>query len=700
MVTATIKQIPLNKLVVSPKNIRITPASEDENAELYASIKHQGLKQNLLVHAVGDAFHVHAGGRRLEQLQKLASEGHIREDEKISCKVEPEDAAEETSVAENTIRAAMHPADQFTAFAELIDKGSSVEEVAARFGTTVGLVERRLKLAQVAPEVLDDFRESKLTLEAVMAFTLTNDHARQLEVRNAIAHLHSSGKHHAVRRMLTDQACSGSSRLARYVGVEKYKSAGGGVIEDLFSDDEGVYLNDQALLEKLAIEKLARAAKKHAKGWKWAEAVLDFNYSDSLKFGRVYPEPEDLDPEIAEEREKLQQRLNSLDNLDNDKWTAELEEEAVHATDRLEEIGEIEQKSAVYSDEQRSIAGCIVSLDNQGKLDVQEGLVRAEDIPATGPEKSDGEYDGNDVAEDGGREATLRVTPPRSETSYKAPVDPVNAMRKAQGVSQSLADDLRAARHQIVQAHLSADFNVAFDVMLYCMCRNTFRNGYEANPLDINLKPAMVMASKDLLQETVAATMLEEIRRSLSLDWLTKMAPADFEAMCALADDDKQALFAWCTAYALDQQLSTDNQANPVFEQLGKRLGVDVAKFWRPTVETYWGRIKKDHAFSVASELIGDEWVNDRSHYKKALIAKSMESYFADDARERVGLSPESAARTGTWLPDGMGFADERPEAIVNDETTEEEIDRPEVDVEKVLEDADELPAFLKEAAE
>ena len=133
----------------------------------------------------------------------------------------------------------------------------------------------------------------------------------------------------------------------------------------------------------------------------------------------------------------------------------------------------------------------------------------------------------------------------------------------------------------------------------------------------------------------------------------------------------------WCSAHALNQQLSTDRRADPVFEQLGRRMSVDVAKFWRPTVETYWGRVKKDHALDVARDLIGDDWVADRSHYKKALLAKSMEAYFADDAGKRVGMSPQSAARTVAWLPDGMGFAVESGEDPSDADTAEADADGP-----------------------
>ena len=677
MASASTKLIPLNKLAISANNVRKAKTSKAEDDELYASLKHHGLKQNLLVHAVGDAFHVHAGGRRLTQLQRLAKDGHIKADAKFPCRVEAASVAQETSLVENSLRSAMSPADQLEAFARLIDGGSTVEEVATRFGVTSGLVERRLKLARVAPEIIEDLRDGTMTLETVMAFTLTNDHARQLEVREAVSHLHAGGVHHTVRRMLTDHAQSGNSRLARYVGVEKYKATGGPVIEDLFSDEGNVLLEDGALLEKLAVEKLERAAKKHGKGWKWSEAVLDFDYSAGLQYGRVYPEPRDLDPEVAEERETLRTRLDELDDLDNDHWTEALEQEADRAAERIEEIDRIKRDSAVYSDAQRAIAGIIVTLDYQGAVKVEAGLVRAEDIPAdensdeTGtPASTDGE-DGDNADDAGSSEKppagtagkpagdtapSVVVAPPRSAKVPPAPVDPVTAARRENGISQSLADDLRATRHQIVQAHLSADYDTAFDAMLYCLCRQTFGNSYDPLPLDVTVKPAMVASSRDVLQESIAAAVLSELHSSLRLDWLSKSRPEDFDEMCTLEEADKRALFAWCAGHALDLQLSTDSRADPVFELLGRRMSVDVAKFWRPTVETYWGRVKKDHALDVARDLIGDDWVANRSHYKKALLAKSMEAYFADDAGERVGMSPQASAKTAAWLPDGMGF--------------------------------------------
>ena len=51
------------------------------------------------------------------------------------CQVLDRDAdATEIGLAENVVRLAMHPADQFEAFRDLIDKGAGIADIAARFG--------------------------------------------------------------------------------------------------------------------------------------------------------------------------------------------------------------------------------------------------------------------------------------------------------------------------------------------------------------------------------------------------------------------------------------------------------------------------------------------------------------------------------------------------------------------------------------
>ncbi|MFK5980379.1 MAG: ParB/Srx family N-terminal domain-containing protein [Rhizobiaceae bacterium] len=125
-----VQMIPVSKLALCPKKVRKTPASKQDDAELYASIKEIELKQNVLVHAVGDKLHVHAGGRRLYTVQQLIKDKHYKFTHQVQCAVEDADRAEETSAAENMIRAKMHLADEFTAFAEMRKNGRSEKEIA------------------------------------------------------------------------------------------------------------------------------------------------------------------------------------------------------------------------------------------------------------------------------------------------------------------------------------------------------------------------------------------------------------------------------------------------------------------------------------------------------------------------------------------------------------------------------------------
>jgi len=61
-----VTNICLSQLVLSPANVRKTPATEAEDAEFEASIRAKGILQNLIVHATdGDGvYQVDAGGRR------------------------------------------------------------------------------------------------------------------------------------------------------------------------------------------------------------------------------------------------------------------------------------------------------------------------------------------------------------------------------------------------------------------------------------------------------------------------------------------------------------------------------------------------------------------------------------------------------------------------------------------------------------
>lgn len=175
--------IPLNKLVRSVCNVRKTGGESID--DLAASVIAHGLLHNLTVTAQiknkkpTGKFEVVAGGRRLAAFQKLAKQNKIPKTFGVPCLAVDGAAAPEVSLAENTIRQAMHPADQFAGFRSMIERGMTVEDVAARFGVSSTSVRQRLKLANVAPRLFEMFRDDEINLNQMMALAVTDDHSAQ-----------------------------------------------------------------------------------------------------------------------------------------------------------------------------------------------------------------------------------------------------------------------------------------------------------------------------------------------------------------------------------------------------------------------------------------------------------------------------------------------------------------------------------------
>ena len=182
------RDIPFNKLVLSQSNVRRVKAGVSVE-ELAESIARRGLIQSLHVRPVHDAegletgmFEVPAGGRRYRALELLAKQKRLAKTAPVPCVVG--DAAsgilvDEISLVENIERAPLHPLDQFRAFQAMRDKGMTEEAIAAAFFVGVNVVKQRLRLAAVSPVLLDVYAEDGMTLEHVMAFTVTQDHARE-----------------------------------------------------------------------------------------------------------------------------------------------------------------------------------------------------------------------------------------------------------------------------------------------------------------------------------------------------------------------------------------------------------------------------------------------------------------------------------------------------------------------------------------
>ena len=669
MTVSHIEMIPLRQLNQSEHNARKTAASAADEDQLEASIAVHGVRQNLQVLLSGspnadDAYEVVAGGRRLRALMRLAEAGKIdRDTYTVPCLVMDEGAEEvaEISLVENVVRADMHPADQVEAFRELHEGGHSVEEIAARFGVTPVTVEKRLRLATVHPDLLQAYRDEELTLEALTAFTVSADPEAQLTCFKAVeGHYHVNPR--SIRSTLLDDKLNGGSAAAQFVGIAEYEAAGGTVTRDLFAaeDEAGVYIDDPQLLKTLATSKLnevAAALKKE--GWKWADVLLEYDYTALAGYGRFHaPEPEPT-PEEAAKLEAIEEKMGTLheaydDNEDDggDEWDED-------EYDRLERqhneiTGAVEQRTA-FTPEQMAASGVCIYLANGGTVRSEYGLIRPDDAAAA-----------QAVVETGsnGHAGNGTVKP---RTKAPAASNPEAEARKDAGVSQALADDLKHIRTSMVKAELAQRPLVAVDLLVFQLGRQMLGGdnlGYGRKALEFSATvtathPVDRYQDAGFAENNPGEARFQEIAEELKKrhePWLgtdpERTVGQCWQAFCEISENDKQDMLAFCVAAMVTNQLSIETGRAGELEAAVERLGppLDDARL---SADVFWNRIPKKAILQAMAEAGDSEWADGFKSYKKKELAEHAEAIFRNPDGE-VTLSENAKDRIRKWTPPGF----------------------------------------------
>ena len=678
---AGIRAIPLSRLALAPENVRKTPPDPLAGEQLQSSIAAHGLLENLVVRAGDDGdpsrFLVVAGGRRLAALQSLAAAGDVDTDHPVPCRVvaDGEDGAE-LSLAENAIRIAMHPADQVTAFSRLAASGLDVSFIATRFGMSERVVEQRLRLGNIAPELLAACRGGKVDLATLQAFAVTTDHARQLAVWEEVSGRGYRVTPNQVRRLLTEERIPANAAMARFVGVKAYEAAGGAVMRDLFADEHenGVWLEDPELLRQLAMEKLESVATELETRWRWAETMPEPDWNVLSRLGRVRPRPgEPTDAESAEV-EKLRTRREALNGVEEEDWTESMDGEYDNIETRLAEIDKAVSDRATFRREDFSLAGCVATIGREGKLQVVQGLVKPEDMPKaeegkpstdTGDANGGGDTDGaGSATEAADKVGTSHVRAPMVSTPAASPVDPRAKARAEAGVGLGLADDLRAIRTALVKTHLAGDFAAAFDLMVFQSARAVFQPhcGYSEQALDITTRetpdrPSLRVNDEDFADWSPGEAELADWS-DLPLAWLEEEDDAaQFTALRALSWEEKKKLFAAAVARTVRGQLAFEHGARPEFEATVARLDIDFAGPVRPTAEMLWSRLRKDRLLEIGAKVLGGAWAANRAKYTKKDLAAALEKAFAAGLTP-LGVDPAAHGRALAWTPPGFAAFD------------------------------------------
>ncbi|HAX6007693.1 TPA: ParB/RepB/Spo0J family partition protein [Escherichia coli] len=608
--------VPLTSLIKSPLNVRTVPYSAESVSELAESIKGVGLLQNLVVHALpGDRYGVAAGGRRLAALNMLAERGIIPAGWPVRVKIIPQELATAASMTENGQRRDMHPAEQIAGFRAMAQEGKTPAQIGDLLGYSPRHVQRMLKLADLAPVILDALAEDRITTEHCQALALENDTARQVQVFEAACQSGWGGKPEVqtIRRLVTESevAVAGNTKF-RFVGADAFSPDE--LRTDLFSDDEGGYV-DCVALDAALLEKLQAVAEhlREAEGWEWCAGRME-PVGECLEDAGTYrclPEPEAVLTEAEEERlNELMTRYDALENQCEESDLLEAEMKLMRCM----------AKVRAWTPEMRAGSGVVVSW-RYGNVCVQRGVqLRSED----------------DAADDADR---------TEQVQEKASVEEI---------SLPLLTKMSSERTLAVQAALMQQPDKSLALLAWTLCLNVFGSGAYSSPARIYLECghySLTSAAPSGKEGTAFMALMAEHFRLAAL--LPDEWERDMTTFLSLSQEVLLSLLSFCTACSIHgvQTRECGHTSRSPLDSLETAIGFHMRDWWQPTKANFFGHLKKPQIIDALNDAGLSGAARDAEKMKKGDAAEHAEFHMKDNR----------------WVPDWMCAP--RPQAET--ETTE-----------------------------
>lgn len=633
------RMIPLNLIEADEANVRTIKngVSLDMLAE---DIGLRGLLQSLNVRTITGEdgtdtgrFSVIAGGRRLKALQLLLKKSRIDATQPIPCIVNTGNNPVDDSLAENVFREQLHPIDQFNAFKTLADQGMPDTIIAKRYHVTEKFVRQRMKLAAASPKLLKAFKDDELGLEKLEAFCVTDDHKRQ----EAILKLIKDGHHYSpysIRQALTEESIEADDPRARFVGLDAYQAAGGTIMQDLFKDDSGPWLEDPALLEKLASEKIETVrADILALGFKWAEVTLDPDTVWDLKrnLSSIPNLPSALSKEEKAELSSLSAEFDEL--AEKRDWHEEDEPFTDADAARLAEIDialtALKNRAPRMSAKQIARSGVLISLDEEGRIEIEYGFLKPEDVKQAQKKASsqhageaDTLEDSDDIGGDGYEDD--------DDGDYVRADNNPGAVVGGKPLSDSLVRDLTSYRTVALQNALGEDFNTAFLAALHALCAQIFCHASYKSCAKISPSQQYFRGVPGL-EDWPAHKEIQQ-RHDHWAERLPGDATALWNTLVNLDDTERAQLFAHCVSLTIDAVHGNQGRASSALhsDQLAEALSLDMkAAGWESTAENYFARINKDQIIEAVKEAAPTK-APLIDHLKKQTMAQEAERIIKD----------------------------------------------------------------------
>jgi ParB family chromosome partitioning protein len=644
LVLSSSRDIPFHQLVLSQSNVRRVKAGlsiEDLAEDIYRRTLLQSLNVRAMLDADGKEtgqFEVPAGGRRFRALELLVKSKRMAKDQPVPCVVREAGIAEEDSLAENVMRVALHPLDQFRAFSALIEAGLSEEDIAARFFVSVSTVRQRLRLAAVSPSLLEVYGEDGMALEQLMAFSVSGNHARQEQVWEQV----NQGQHipaYQIRRLLTEDAIETRDRRVKFIGLDAYTGAGGYVMRDLFSTDAEGWLQDPALVEQLVGEKLATVANEiAAEGWKWVEAAIDLPYGCEHGKRRIASTTQPLTDEEQARLDTLVEEYDAIGEQYRD--DADLPDDVdARLTEIDAEMTPLVKRPVSYDPDELARAGVFIALMHDGRVRIDRGYVRIEDEPVSEDDVASGEP-ANGAADSG---PTVTVGGQVQDATGADEED--DTIRP---LPDRLVAELTAERTLALRDALANAPDAAFLALLHALCLSVFRSHGVHGCLQIGVTQSWLGNAAPNLRDTVWSNRIQE-RQEQWAARLPNEPDALWSALAELAHDDQMTLLAHCVSLGVnalfeaakpyDGRISAHSvtQRIKAADALASVVGLDMAQAgWTPTADNYLGRVTKPRIIEAVREARGDATAVLIEHLKKGDMAREAERLL-----EGTGWLPE-----------------------------------------------------------
>ena len=401
------------------------------------------------------------------------------------------------------------------------------------------------------------------------------------------------------------------------MGIAAYEAAGGVVVRDLFQGDDGGWLEDPALLDRLVADKLQAEAEGIAcEGWKWIEVSVDLPYGYSHGLRRLAGEQVPVSDEDGAAHAALLAEYRTLEEEYSGQH--EYPEDVDTKLGALEAaIEAFEQRPFIFDPVEVARAGVFITLDRDGSLAVYRSYVRPEDEA----QEETATQGVDDLGAEGQGTDTDVSSYPYAASAQSGTI--ITSGGRALGATAGLVDDeddgalkplperlimeLTAHRTLALREAIGRSPDVALTLLLLKMVIDTFRtSGASGGCVDVSVRHVYMSAQAPDLKDSPVAKAVDARHAAWEADLPLGDDAVLWDYITALDQGSRLSLLAHCLSFGINALhekvnpygagISASGLARRLAQSdiLAKAVDLDMVDAgWEPTFDGYLNRVPK-----------------------------------------------------------------------------------------------------------